>query len=404
MVTTILALSFASVTSAQFDGPPPYDVIEGVTTAVVLNATTDGTVNATIDRAARDAHQTIGGNISDNKKKNGFFEATMPDGRSVVEQALKSAGDRNAPTHLVIISGGNSQLVIGQIAGTNRLANTTFVDLGQAGPCVDQEGRPDGTGACLGGSEVLPFNYSAVTFEVEDPAYLAGVIAASASRHDRLGIISGKPDCEECNRYIQGYIRGAQSIEPNMDIEVAYLADAGLENEAYAFGDPNAAKAFADAFIDVYQPDVLLPIANGASLAMIQAADDAGILAIGTDVDVASLHPELVDTVLASITRDVGTAVRDSVYEYSTMDGSLPRQRLMTLGSGVDLTEEWQRRSGLTGDVAGRYQDARDALLSGTVEACPSKCGEPYGPDGSVVVAEPEPDTVAEPSVAPADG
>jgi basic membrane lipoprotein Med (substrate-binding protein (PBP1-ABC) superfamily) len=401
IVCAALVLAAASAASAQIDeDAPPLEEIEGVKTAVVLNANTDGTVNATIDQAALAAHEAIGGVDSDNRKKDGFFPYTMPDSRSVVEQALRSAGDRSDPTNLVIMSGGDSQLAIGQVARTS-LGNTTFIDLGQAAPCLDAEGRADQTGECLGGVDLLPFNYSAVTFEVEDPAYLAGVIAASASRHDRLGIISGMPDCEECNRYVQGFIRGAQSIEPEIDIEVAYLADAG--EEGYAFGDPNAARTFADAFIDIYQPDVLLPIASGASLAMIEAADDAGILAIGTDVDVASLHPELVDTVLASITRDVGTAVRDSIYEYTT--GNLPRVRAMTLSDGsVDLTGEWQRRSGLTGDVAGRYQDARDALLSGTVQACPSNCGEPYGPNGSVIVAEPEPEIVAEPSVAPADG
>jgi basic membrane lipoprotein Med (substrate-binding protein (PBP1-ABC) superfamily) len=186
-------------------------------------------------------------------------------------------------------------------------------------------------------------------------------------------------DCEECNRYIQGFVNGARSVEPEIEIRLAYLAD---DSEALAFGDATAANTFADAFIEVYQPDVLLPVAHGASIGMIQAACDHGILAVGTDIDVTSVHPEFSECVLGSITRDVATAVRHSVYDYST--GRIPRLREMTLSDGyVDLTNEWSRMSALPGDVSGRYEDARTALITGVVDACPVDCGKPVALDGS---------------------
>ena len=93
---------------------------------------------------------------------------------------------------MVIISGGDSQANVG-IARS--FSNTVFIDLGQPLPCVTDDGQPDPSGTCEGGEFGVPSNYTAVDFAVEDGAYLAGVLAAAASRDDRLGIISGAGDC-----------------------------------------------------------------------------------------------------------------------------------------------------------------------------------------------------------------
>lgn len=378
-----LVLLASTAASAQFDDDPFFERDENIHTTVVLNATSGDAINATIDSAARKAHRELGGKISDGNK-NAYFIFSEPDRTSVVIQADAEAGDlANVGRNLMFISGGDSEVTARR---ASRNPNTSFVDLGQSLPCLDAEGQPDDSGECTADSDVLPFNYSAVTFDVHDPAYLAGVVAASASRDDRLGIISGMADCEECNRYVQGFVTGARSVEPDIEIQLAYLAD---DSESLAFGDATAANTFADAFIEVYQPDVLLPIAHGASVGMIQAACDHGILAVGTDMDVSRVHPELSECILGSITRDVETAVRHSVYDYST--SRLPRLREMSLADGyVDLTDEWSSMSALPGDVSERYEDARTALLTGAADACPVDCGKPFSLDGSAA-AEADP-------------
>jgi hypothetical protein len=121
---------------------------------------------------------------------------------------------------------------------------------------------------------------------------------------------------------------------------------------------------------------------------MIQAACDHGILAVGTDMDVSRTNPELSECVLGSITRDVATAVRHSMYDFSM--GQVPSVREMTLADGyVDLTNEWSRMSALPGDISGRYEDARTALTIGALDACPVDCGKPFQLDGIVAVEAP---------------
>ncbi len=371
IASAVLVLAATNVTSAQSEDDPFFDFNPDLRTAVVLNANTDATVNSAIDAAAANAHEAIRQNRNDKKKGDGYSVEIEPDRNSVVLRAQELA----LANDLVIIDGGSSDRSIG-FAPRNQL--TQFIDLAQPVPCVDELGRFDATGECLGLDTTLPLNYSVVTFEVEDPAYLAGVIAASASRNDRLGIISGMRDCGECNRYIQGFILGAQSVEPEIAIEVAYLAD---DDEGLAFGDPSTARAFAEAFIDVNQLDVVMPVAREASIGIIEAADAAGILVVGTDGDVAALHPEFAESVLTSVTRDVGRAVRHAMFESSTE--LTPRARQANLAEGfVGLTDDWATRT-LPVGVTDLYNDALNSLLTGTVDACPSSCGQPYGPSGS---------------------
>jgi basic membrane lipoprotein Med (substrate-binding protein (PBP1-ABC) superfamily) len=275
-----------------------------------------------------------------------------------------------------------------------------YLDIAQPQPCIDSDGRSDPSGTCEGTPFAIPSNYMAVNFEVEDPAYLAGVIAASASRSDRLGIISGLADCEECNRYIQGFIMGAQSVKPEIDIELAFLAD---EDEAEAFGDPTTAKTFAKAFIDVHQPDVLLPIARGASRGMIEAACEAGILAVGTDIDVSVVHPDLAECVLTSITKDMEYAVRESIFRFANTDLQ-PTWSLGLEDGYVEVTNEWTRLPTMPVDAIEHYTDAREAIILDQIDTCPSTCGAPFGPGLGDDAEDAEGDDVEADPDAPAEG
>lgn len=366
-----LSLLAGSGVSAQSqpDATPLPPLFEGVRTAVILNAQTDPALNALIDATAQGAHEDIGGRIGEGRR-NDYSMQTQPDAQSVVRSALDLA--QAEATEIVLTTGGDSQSMMGF---ARNFPSTAFLDIGQPLPCVDMEGRPDASGACEGSEFSIASNYMAVDFAIEDAAYLAGVLAASASRDDRIGIIAGRPDCPECQRLIEGFTLGAQSVKPDIAIQLAYLAQ-GSEYEA--FGDPATAKTFAKAFIDVFEPDVLLPVAKAASMGMVEAACEAGILAVGTNGDVTARQPDLADCVLTSITTDMEFAVREAIFAFSR--GMLePTWRLGLEDGRVDVTDEWTTRTALPVDVNERYNVARDALITGLVDACPTACGPRAG-------------------------
>ena len=372
----MLLPSSAAVAQLEPAATPLPDLFPDVQTALVRNELSGPTVNEVVDSTARFAHKEIGGRISSGKR-NGFFSSLEPASLETVRAGLDCAQLEN---NLIVISGGDSQSTVGF---ARNFPNTAFVDIGQPQPCVDSDGRFDPSGTCEGETFMIPANYMAVNFQVEDAAYLAGVIAAAATRDDRLGIISGKRDCEECNRYIQGFVQGARSLKPDVEIELAYIAD---DDEAHAFGDPTTAKTFTKAFIDVYQPDVLLPIARGASKGMIEAACEAGILAVGTDIDMSNVHLDLADCVLTSIIKDTEFAVRESIFRFSNGE-LLPTWDLGLQDGHVDVTDEWTRVPTLRGDAVERYASAREAIITDRIASCPDACGAPVslGPDDDPV-------------------
>ncbi len=369
IASAALTLLGSSVVSAQYGITPPRQV-PGVETVVVTSALDDAATNQRIEDFALAYHTDLGGKNTE-KKNNGWFPVgPMPDTDGVVQAVLDMAAE--AKGDVIVISGGDGQ----SNAGIARsFGNTTFIDLGQSQPCLTSEGQPDPSGTCEGAEDSIPFNYVAVDFAVEDGAYLSGVLAASASRNDRLGIISGFRDCAECNRYIGGFLEGARSVDPEIEVELAYLAD----DEVSGFSDPVAAKTFTKAFIDVFDPDVILPVGRGATIGMVEAACEAGKLAIGTGTDVTAAHPDL-DCVLASVTKDVERALDEALYGFAM--GNSQRVTLYGLVENVvAVTDEWTRSRSTTlpVDTAERYRNAEAAILTGQVKTCPDDCGAPLG-------------------------
>lgn len=372
-----MSLLTASAVVAQIGEPaatPPPNQVVGVTTGTITSDLTEPAISTIVEKAATFAHEEIGGRAGG--KKDGFLSVALPATSNVVLAARDLAEE---DFDLVVISGGDSQGTVGFAAA---YPNTVFLDIGQPLPCVTRDGRADPSGTCDGDTFAIPINYAAVDFDVDQAAYLAGVIAAAASRDDSLGIISGTMDCPDCNRYIQGFLLGAQSIKPEIDVEIAYLAD---EGEAAAFGDPTSAKTFAKAFIDVYEPDVILPLAGSGSRGIIEAACEAGILAVGTDIDVSTAYPELAECILASIVKDFDFAVREAIFAFAN-ESLAPEWRLGLADGHVVVTDEWTRLPGLPVDLAERYEQAGQAVLTGQVQTCPTDCGAPYGPGAAVEV------------------
>jgi basic membrane lipoprotein Med (substrate-binding protein (PBP1-ABC) superfamily) len=419
---TVRAFSFAALVAllgtggvaAQVDGPvstPPPQERPDVRTALLRSALTDPTVDAMIEDAARFAHREIGGSVTG--RSGAFRSELLPTRADLIRRSrdlAEASSDSEEPIDLMLVSGGDSTATS---AFANAYQGTLFVEIDQPIPCLTMDGARDPEGACEGGLGAVPPNLINVTFDTDQAAYLAGIVAASASRNDRLGVISGTPACASCNRTINGFVRGAQSVNPDIGIEIAYLADtdnyAAEGGETAAFGDSAAARTFARAFIDVYQPDIVLPVAGAASRGIIEAVCDTGErLAIGTDFDVAAAYPDLAECILASITKDWGYAVREPIFAWAN-DDLTPEWRLGLDDGRVALTDEWTRRPGLPGGLVERYLQAEGAILTNQIQTCPGACDAPVDvsamgtlPVAPVAPVEPDAGEGAHASASPA--
>ena len=66
---------------------------------------------------------------------------------------------------------------------------------------------------------------SRINYQEDQAGYLAGIVAASASKSGIIGAIGGVAICGPCVRYIQGYELGAKSVNPDIKVEVACVSD-----------------------------------------------------------------------------------------------------------------------------------------------------------------------------------
>lgn len=115
----------------------------------------------------------------------------------------------------------------------------------------------------------------------EQGTYILGAIAATMTKSNKIGYISGDQAasvCEACN----GYMRGALSA--NSNIEVKFVSVGSYE-------DPAKAKEIANAMIadgvDVIQTD-----AGDSQVGVIEACKAAGIMVSGDVSDNAKMYPK----------------------------------------------------------------------------------------------------------------
>jgi basic membrane protein A and related proteins len=96
--------------------------------------------------------------------------------------------------------------------------------------------------------------------------YLAGVLAAETSKTGTLGIVISADDTN-WNRMAGGFVKGAQSVDPNIKIRLAQIGQAGYADTAG--GKRVTEQVIADG------ADVIFGMGDGSSFGMIQAVEAA---------------------------------------------------------------------------------------------------------------------------------
>ena len=115
--------------------------------------------------------------------------------------------------------------------------NVSFVIVDVA-PCVDATGAPDSTFSCKGDASKLLPKLTGIQFQEDQVGYLAGIVAATASKKAVIGQLGGVNSNPAVVKYLQGYILGAQSVNPNIKVETALLSFFSAEKRMHlsAFG------------------------------------------------------------------------------------------------------------------------------------------------------------------------
>jgi basic membrane protein A and related proteins len=259
--------------------------------------------------------------------------------------------------------------------------NVWFVGVDQqVGPgkdfCVDEQGNLDTKYACKGDATKLLPKYIQLVFKEDQAGYLAGMVAASASKSGVVGAVGGLTTCGPCVRYIQGYALGAKSIKSDATVVSAYVTKSF--DPVKSFGDQPGGKLFAQNLMASNPTlDVLFAVGGLTGNGALDAACDKGIWAIGVDVDQFVSYPADDKCILTSAEKHLSAAVDQAIKALNAGPVAAGPLVFEATNDGVGVSDFHTNSSAVPADLQGKLDAALAAMKAGTLTTCPADCGVP---------------------------
>jgi basic membrane protein A len=195
-------------------------------------------------------------------------------------------------------------------------------------------GCPETVTDCYTEEGGLP-NVTSLMFADDEVAYLAGVLAGCMTATGTVATVGGV-EIPPVVRLVTGFENGARSARPDVVALHQYIPD---------FNDPDTGKAVAQGFIS-QGADVIFGAAGNTGNGGLLAAAEAGVMAVGVDVDQYFTYPEVGAALLTSAAKNVDVAAAAAVRDFAA--GELePGVRSFTLangGIGLAPYHDWEER------------------------------------------------------------
>jgi len=214
-----------------------------------------------------------------------------------------------------------------------------------------------------GVSDVEGPNISSIKYRENEGSYAAGLMAATMTtrteiegiNEDKVVGIVGALDIPTINNFIAGFKQGAASVDPEVEVKVLY---------AGAFDDPAKGKELA---LSLYEQgaDIVYNVAANTGLGVLQAAEEAGLYAIGVDVNQDDYHT---GHVMGSMLKQVDNSFYDVIEQ--AIEGTLICGEVNYFGiaeKGVGMTYSDTMLSIVPEDVIAAMKAADEAIASGKI-------------------------------------
>ena len=232
---------------------------------------------------------------------------------------------------------------------------------------------PDKTYILIDG--VVPYdqgdfgNVYSVVFNQNEGSYLAGMLAAGliaegatpAEWGDTIGFLGGV-DIPVINDFLVGYIEGARSVTPDIDVAIAY---------AGSFNDAAKGKELA---LAQYRAGTAIGfnVAGLTGLGQLAAAKEADRYALGVNSDqeaiFAETDPEMASKVVSSMLKKVDVTLVRAFDLY--LEEKLPVGQVESIGLREDAVGlvETGNMAGIASDaLKARIAEARAGIIDGSI-------------------------------------
>ena len=221
------------------------------------------------------------------------------------------------------------------------------------------EEYPDVHFAIIDDSSVESDNVASLVFAEEQGSFLVGAAAALKTETDQIGFVGGV-ETPLIQKFEAGYIAGAESINPDIEVDVTYLTQVP---DFSGFGDPAKGKTAAEGMYD-NGADIVYHAAGGSGGGVFEAASESGNWAIGVDSDqYNTADPSVQDSILTSMLKNVNVAV----YEYLSQvnDGDFP-SGVTTYDLAVDGVG-YSTSGGFVDDIVEQLDELKQQIIDGEI-------------------------------------
>lgn len=201
-----------------------------------------------------------------------------------------------------------------------------------------------------GGAEVAP-NFSVFDNWLQDPAYLAGMLAGSLTESNKIGVVGAMP-IPEVNRIVNAFIEGAHETNPQATVTVSFIN---------SFYNPATAKQAAEAAI-ASGADVLFAERDG----VIEAAEEHQLPVFGMMVDQKSQAPDFVVSSLIWNMRPTIDALVTSVNDGTFAASNLAEYSFMKNGGSSLAPINTEGKFTLSDDVVAQVSEREAAMKDGS--------------------------------------
>ena len=176
-----------------------------------------------------------------------------------------------------------NQLIVGEAFAVEAAARKVAKDFPKVSFLMGSSGKP------------AEPNFSVFDNYIQEPSYLAGMLAGGMTKTGKIGMVGGFP-IPEVNRLMHAFMAGAKEVNPKVEFSVSFIN---------SWFDPPKAKEAAFAMIDK-GADILYAERFGVS----DAAKERGKLAVGNVINTQDKYP---DTVVASALWHMETSINRAV-------------------------------------------------------------------------------------------
>ena len=201
---------------------------------------------------------------------------------------------------------------------------------------------------------VVPLpNVQSFVYREHEGSFLVGMMAALASKSGKVGFVGGM-DIPLVRKFLCGYEQGAKYAVPRIEVVSAMTGTTPA-----AWTDPARGAELTKAQI-AQGVDVVFAAAGTTGLGIMQAAKDAGKLAIGVDSNQNHLHP---GSILTSMVKRVDLAV------WQAFKGVQPGITALGLKEGaIDYAMDEHNARLVPPEMKQKVEAAKAAIIAGKIQ------------------------------------